>query len=102
MHSGNGNALKNFADSAKQNAQLPSWMSQRQRARDRGRPPLEVRYHAGIGSGGTDEILRPTLMSVGGGGSCYRLVRDSFGRRPGENREEEEFWQESYAEQGVQ
>ena len=40
-----------------------------------------MQYHPGLGSGGTDEILRPLLMSVGDQGSCYRIVKDSFGRR---------------------
>ena len=44
------------------------------------RPKLEVQYHPGVGGGGTDEILRPTLMCVSNG-SCFRLVRESFGKR---------------------
>ena len=43
--------------------------------------PLRVRYHPGLGSGGTDEIMRPLLMTVGDQGTCYRLVKESFGRR---------------------
>lgn len=35
----------------------------------------EIQYHQG--GGGVDEILRPTLLSVGEG-SCYRLVKDSW------------------------
>ena len=45
----------------------------------RERPRLEVRYHPGVGGGGADEILRPTLMCVSNGG-CYRLVSDTFGK----------------------
>lgn len=36
---------------------------------------MEVRYHPG--TGGVDEILRPTLLSVDEG-SCYRLVKNSW------------------------
>lgn len=43
--------------------------------------PLRVQYHPGLGSGGTDEILRPLLMTVGDQDRCYRLVKESFGRR---------------------
>ena len=41
----------------------------------------EVRYYPDIGNGGADEILRPTLMTVGDQGRCYRIVTDSFGRK---------------------
>lgn len=52
------------------------------------RTRLEVSYHAGVGGGGTDEILRPTLMCVSNGG-CYRLVVDSFGKRENQEVKEE-------------
>lgn len=42
---------------------------------------LRVQYHPGFGSGGTDEILRPTLMTVGDQGRCYRMVKETFGKR---------------------
>ena len=45
------------------------------------REDLSVRYYPGIGSGGTDEILRPTLMTVGNQGRCYRIVNDTFGKK---------------------
>ena len=47
------------------------------------REDLRVQYYPGIGSEGTDDILRPTLMTVGNQGRCYRIVQDSFGKKEG-------------------
>ena len=46
-------------------------------------PRLQVHYSPGVGGGGTDNIVRPTLMCVGDE-QCYRLVKESFGRLPQE------------------
>lgn len=51
---------------------------------------IRVQYHPGLGGGGADDILRPTLMSVSNGG-CYRLVVDTFGKRTVDEEDEEQI-----------
>ena len=47
--------------------QRPAW--------DRPKAHLDVQYHPGVE--GVDNILRPSLLSVGGG-TCFRLVKESW------------------------
>lgn len=50
-------------------------------SQDNRKHSLRVQYHPALGSGGTDEILRPTFMTVGDQGRCYRLVKERFGKK---------------------